>query len=178
MSVSTPRANSVPKMTSKMIPKIEDMLYVSVECLLNYLRFYSFPSISEKEKHALFLSLHNTPLRSPEVFPQIVDAVKRDDFAALKSIVNMNRIDLSKEIEAALGKSKKPYPDSWPLILDCYFAESNSGIALDLLAKLISFPILDEKMEALSRFIAHYKSSTPEVRQYLVSGYNMRAVDI
>ena len=87
MSVSTPRANSVPKMVSK--PKIEDMLYVSVECLYNYLRFYAFPSISDEEKHSLFLTMRDTPLRSPEVFPFIVDAVRRDDFNALRSAASI-----------------------------------------------------------------------------------------
>ena len=170
MSIKESLANSVPTKMSFTNPSVESMYYLSVESLYNYIRFFAFPSVSEKEKKALFLQAYQTPLKRPEVFVKVVEAVKSDNFDLLKIIVREHSVDVTKEVSDAVGGRIK-IPDVWPLILDCYFEEHASGTAAQLLTYLISFPILDKEMAALKYFIENYKKANNDLRERLVGGY-------
>jgi hypothetical protein len=162
--------NVVPSKMSFTHPSVESMYYLSVESLYNYIRFFSFPTISEKEKKALLLQAYQTPLKRPEVFVKVVEAVKSDDFELLKTIVREHKVDVTKEVADTVG-SRIKIPDVWPMILDAYFEESASGTAVQLLTYLISFPILDKDMGALKYFIENYKKANDEERERIVGGY-------
>lgn len=136
-------------------PPIEQMAYLSVECLYNHLRFYSFPSVSDKEKKALFLQCAHVPLKRPDIFNAIVAASKTEDYEALQKIVAENKATPSAD--SSVTKILQFAEKSWPLIMDCYFAEPEPGIAVDLLTILLFFPIVDEEMKGLKGFITKFQ---------------------
>lgn len=151
------------------IPQIESTYYASVECLYNYIRFFAFPSVSDEEKKDLFLNAYNTPLKRPDVFTEIVAAVKTADFKRLTNIITHNKVDVSKEVKSVGSHIK--IPDVWPLILDCYFMENASGTAERLLSYLVSFPIYDTELRSLKLFIEKYKKADDDTRESMISGY-------
>jgi hypothetical protein len=162
--MSAKREKVPSNMDSKAKPlTIELTQILSVEYLYNFLRFNAFLSISDDDKKALFLEAYQTPLKRADVFPQVVAAVKADDFPALQRCVRENKIDQTKETEMA--------PEVWPLILDCYFQEKGSAEALMLLQYLIGFPILDKTMTALKQFIKLYTAADAGKRMSMVGDY-------
>ena len=158
------RAKVPSNMDSKAKPlTIELTQILSVEYLYNYLRFSAFASISDADKKALYLEAYLTPLKRADVFPQVVAAVKADDFPALQRCVRENKINQTKDTEMA--------PEVWPLILDCYFQEKGSAEALMLLQYLIAFPILDKEMTALKQFIKLYAAASSAKRMSMIGNY-------
>lgn len=144
-------------------PPIERMAYLSVECLYNHLRFYTFPAVSDKQKQAVFLECVHVPLKRPDVFNAIVSSAKGDDFHAFTQIISENKVDLTKTADTSFVPILAQAEKSWPIILDAYFSETNPGLALELLTNLIFFPIVDKEMKSLKIFIEKYqKMSTAE----------------
>ena len=109
-------------------------------------------------------------MKRPDIFLKFVEAVKADDFDLLEKVVQDNKVDVEKEVKQTVGDVIK-VPDTWSLILDCYFAEEEPVTARKLLTKLIFFPIFDEEMASLKLFIKNYKKAENDVRYAMVDGY-------
>lgn len=156
---------------------IENFAHLSVEYLHNYLRFNAFPSVPDAKKKHLILSSLSVPLRKPEIFAQVVNAVNTNDFTQMENIVNNNIIDTSSVLSEILGKEVRDV-NLWPIIINAYFEESDSSRAIRFLRNLIFFEIKDGNPEALNRFIREYLSSKPTIRDFMLTGQISNAISL
>ena len=156
---------------------IENFAHLSVEYLHNYLRFNAFPSVSDVKKKNLILASLSVPLRKPEIFAQIVNAVNTNDFTMMENIVNNNVIDTRSVLSEILGKEVRDV-NLWPILINAYFEESDSSRALRFLRNLIFFEIKDGNPEALNRFIRDYLSAKPAMRDFMLTGQLANAISL
>jgi hypothetical protein len=165
----------MPEQETNVIRKFADL---SVEYLHNYLRFHAFPSVPDEKKKKLMLSSISVPLRKPNIFAEVVEAVETKNFAKMQNIVNHNKIDTSSVLTKVLGEKVPSVEGLWTTIIDAYFEESDSVRALSFLRNLIFFEIRDGNPEALHRFIELYLSSKPTSRDFLLTDLIPNAISL
>jgi hypothetical protein len=156
---------------------IENYAEISVEYLYHFIRFNTFPDVTDEHKKAFFMEAKNVQLRKPDTFSQIVNAINTTNFGELQRVVsNANKVNVTDVISEAVGKPVEIL-DTWSIIVDAYFKESDSSLAIDLFRTLLFFPILEGKLDALKMFIDRYLSTTDnESREMMVSGPVWNAV--
>ncbi len=172
---------------------IEDFQFLSVEYLYHYLRFSAFPDVSKDRLKALFLKGYDIPLRDPDVFPIIVEAVNARNFDILESALTpaLNNVVRTVEpvykdeplynrglVSVAVGGGPGNNNDNdeiafqvWSLIMDAYFADSDSSTSLNLMRTLLFFPIYEVNLEPIQEFVTRYNDETDtDIRTRMVSG--------
>ena len=144
-------------------PDISNLQHLSVESLINYIRFYAFSEVTENDKRALFMEMMDVRARDSDVFPEIKTALESEDFDKLKNIVyaKENKVKHSMS-ESITSRSKK----RMEIILDGYFSASNAVQARELLTYLIFYP--NPSDESLAGFVKQYMSSEPQMQELLV----------
>ena len=138
--------------------KIEDFDKLSLVSFYHFLRFEAFSGISQKEKKEMFKIAAMVPLQRPDVFEQIVEAVKENDFYNMMAILKENQLDLSKL--SKLGMEIEPYQELWNSIIDAYFKEKDS-----------SFELLQTLLHVggnVEDFLKRYHSADKETKKMMV----------
>lgn len=144
-------------------PDINNLQNLSVESLINYIRFYAFHDVSDSDKKQLFMEMMDVRARDPDVFPGIKAALESDDFDKLKDIIYSNENKVKSTMsESIVSRSEK----RMAIILDGYFSESNTVQARDLLTYLIFYP--NPSDESLKAFVKRYVSSDPHIQKLLL----------
>ena len=131
--------------------KIEDFDKLSLVSFYHFLRFEAFPGVSQKEKKEMFKIAAMVPLQRPDVFEQIVEAVKEKDMDYMMAILKENQLDL-KEIDS--------YQELWNDILDAYFSEKD--YPFDLLQTLLHVG------GNVEDFLEQYRPANKETKKMMV----------
>lgn len=161
-SLSIKNRNNTRRRSHK-IPyaKIEDFDKLSLVSFYHYLRFEAFPGVSQKEKKEMLKEAAMVPLQRPDVFGQIVEAVKENDFDHMMAILKENQLDLSKLSKLSkLGMEIEPYQELWNSILDAYFSEKD--YPLDLLQTLLHVG------GNVEDFLEQYRPANKEAKKMMV----------
>jgi hypothetical protein len=135
--------------------KIEDFDKLSLVSFYHFLRFEAFPGVSQKEKKEMLKIAVMVPLQRPDVFAQIVEAVKEKDMDYMMDILEENKLDLSK-----LGMQIEPYHELLNSILDAYFSEKDSSFDL--------FQTLLHVGGNVEDFLKRYHSADKETKKMMV----------
>ena len=129
--------------------KIEDFDKLSIVSFYHFLRFQAFPK--QKEKKEMFKIAAMVPLQRPDVFSQIVIAVKENDMDHMMEILQRNKLPLT---------GIEPYQERWNTILDAYFAEKDSPF--ELLQTLLHVG------DQVADFMKRYHSADKETKNMMV----------
>jgi hypothetical protein len=104
--------------------KIEDFDKLSLVSFYHFLH-HAFPKIEDDKIKEMLKEAAMVPIQRADVFSQIVEAVKENDFDHMMVILEDNKLDLSK-----LGLEIESYQELWNSILDAYFKEKDSPFEL------------------------------------------------
>lgn len=155
-SKSVSKRNTTRRHSYKVIKTtIEDFNKLSIVSFYHFLRFNAFPDVSQKEKKEMLREAAMVPLQRPDVFSQIVEAVKNNDIDQMMEILQKNKIDVSK-----LGLDIQPYQELWNTILDAYFEEKDSPF--ELLQTLLHVG------DQVDDFLKRYHSADKETKKMMV----------
>jgi len=135
--------------------KIEDFDKLSLVSFYHFLRFEAFPGVSQNEKKEMLKEAVMVPLQRPDVFEQIVEAVKEKDMDYMMVILEENKLDLSK-----IGLEIEPYQELWNIILDAYFSEKD--YPFDLLQTLLHVG------GNVEDFLEQYRPANKEMKKMMV----------
>ena len=150
------KKNTTRRRSYKVIKtSIEDFNKLSIVSFYHFLRFNAFPDVSQKEKKEMLREAAMVPLQRPDVFSQIVEAVKNNDIDHMMEILQKNKLDLSK-----LSMEIEPYQELWNTILDAYFEEKDSPF--ELLQTLLHVG------DQVDDFLKRYHSADKETKKMMV----------
>jgi hypothetical protein len=122
---SLSKRNNTRRRSHKIIQAtIEDFNKLSLASFYHFLR-HAFPKQEDNKIKEMLREAAMVPLQRPDVFAQIVEAVKENDMDLMMEILQKNKLDVSK-----LGLDIEPYQELWNTILDAYFEEKDSPFEL------------------------------------------------
>uniref|UniRef100_A0A6C0DGW9 Protein kinase domain-containing protein n=2 Tax=viral metagenome TaxID=1070528 RepID=A0A6C0DGW9_9ZZZZ len=152
---SVSKRNNTRRRSYKVIKAtIEDFNKLSLASFYHFMR-HAFPKQEDDTIKEMLREAAMVPLQRPDVFSQIVEAVKNNDIDHMMEILQLNKIDVSK-----LGLEIEPYQEIWNTILDAYFEEKDSPF--ELLQTLLHVG------DQVDDFLKRYHSADKETKKMMV----------